>query len=84
MAERSYQTQMANAEAMVAAGGSSVSPADQLARAKQLLDSGAIDEAEYAKLKAQILGVADGCRAVPRGTRAGRLRISACDAPGWV
>ena len=56
MAERSYQTQMANAEAMVAAEGGSVSPADQLARAKQLLDSGAIDEAEYAKLKAQILG----------------------------
>jgi hypothetical protein len=57
MAERSYQTQMANAEALVAAGGGgSVSPADQLARAKQLLDSGAIDEAEYAKLKAQVLG----------------------------
>ena len=56
MAERNYQVQVANAEAIVAATGSgSVGPADQLARAKELLDSGAIDADEYAKLKARVL-----------------------------
>lgn len=56
MAERNYQVQVANAEAIVAATSSgSVGPADQLARAKELLDSGAIDADEYAKLKARVL-----------------------------
>jgi hypothetical protein len=49
------QEQM-DAQIRAAAGTSSSSPAEQVAQAKALLDSGAIDQAEYDKLKASALG----------------------------
>lgn len=59
MAERSARHQQA-VEAQVdtrirEAVGASMSPTDQIAQAKALLDSGAIDQAEYDRLKARAL-----------------------------
>ena len=58
MAERNIQTQrqyqqMADDHIRTVAGGSD--PAEQIAKAKQLLDSGAISADEYAALKAKAL-----------------------------
>jgi Short C-terminal domain/Phospholipase_D-nuclease N-terminal len=70
MAERSYQSAKANQLAtddyvrQVAGSGS---PADEIAKAKALHDSGAISDQEFAALKARVLGGA----AVPaQGTSA--------------
>jgi hypothetical protein len=59
MAERSVSTAQANEEATAAyvrqvAG--TTSPADEIAKAKELHDSGAISDQEYAALKARVLG----------------------------
>jgi hypothetical protein len=49
------QEQMDN-RIRAAAGTTSATPADQIAQAKSLLDSGAIDQAEFDRLKASALG----------------------------
>ena len=56
MAGRVEKAQPAQVEHLKQMVGSTGSPADQIAQAKSLLDAGAIDDAEFAKLKAQALG----------------------------
>ena len=59
MAERSIRTAQANQEATdayVRQVAGTASPADEIAKAKELHDSGAISDQEYAALKARVLG----------------------------
>ncbi len=61
MAERNVQSQQAaqsSFEAEVRRAAGSGSPAEQIAQAKQLLDSGAISPQEYDALKRRTLGLA--------------------------
>lgn len=52
MAERAQKAQQAQVERFV---GNAGTPTDQIAQAKSLLDAGAIDQAEFDKLKAKAL-----------------------------
>ena len=60
MAERSQaaalQSQQAANDYIRQAAGTSASPADEIAKAKSLLDAGSITQAEYDSLKAKALG----------------------------
>jgi len=61
MAERSVRTAQANqdaTEAYVRQVAGTGSPADEIAKAKALHDSGAISDQEFAALKARVLGSA--------------------------
>ncbi|MGB0730900.1 MAG: SHOCT domain-containing protein [Miltoncostaeaceae bacterium] len=56
MQQRAIKQQQHDVEQLKKMVGSSDGPADQIAQAKALLDSGAIDQAEFEKLKAKALG----------------------------
>lgn len=55
MAERAQKAQQAQVEQLKTMVGTAGTPADQIAQAKTLLDSGAIDQAEFDTLKAKAL-----------------------------